>query len=264
MAERHGFGGFDAQLAAIHDEVREHGVNAVRDLYFGHGQRVGAWNIPFMPYRVSEDEFKVELAKLPTQLPSARDLGALRAGMWIFSGSDERAYDENWDFHVARFKPIAAMLADHGVRLGLEFIGPETTQKLFKHPFIRSIKESVDLARAIGPNCGLLVDCWHWHAAGGTRDDLKVFTNELLVHIHVDDSPAGVALPDLIDNQRKLPCTTGEIDIDGFMEALADAEYDGPVTAEPFDAEVNAMPAEEAAAITAKTTRNAVARARRS
>jgi len=54
------------------------------------------------------------------------------------------------------------------------------------------------------------------------------------------------------------------IDLDGFMQALADAGYDGPVTAEPFDAELNALPAEEAAARTARATRAAVARAIRS
>jgi sugar phosphate isomerase/epimerase len=47
------------------------------------------------------------------------------------------------------------------------------------------------------------------------------------------------------------------------MQALAAAGYDGPVTAEPFDAELNALPAEEAAARTARATRSAVARAGR-
>lgn len=259
MAERHGFGGYDAQLAEIHAEVTAHGAPALRDLFCVHGLRIGAWNIPFMPYAVSDDEYNEQLVRLAAMLPSARDFGAHRAGMWIFSGSDERAYEENWDFHVGRFRPIAALLADHGIRLGLEFIGPETTQKRFRHPFIRSIRETLELARAIGPNCGLLVDCWHWHAIGGTREDLEVFSNDLLVHIHVDDAPTGLSLAELQDDQRKLPCTTGAIDIEGFMQALVRAGYDGPVTAEPFDAEVNALPPDEAAALTARTTRSAVA-----
>jgi len=261
LAERHGFGGFDAQLAPLHDEVTRQGAAAVRDLYLQRGLRIGAWNLPFLPYRVTEAEWRDGLAKLPAQLASASALGARRAGMWILSGSDERAFDDNFAFHVARFQPIARLLADHGIRLGLEFIGPATSQRVFKHPFIRSVAETLQLARAIGPNCGLLIDAWHWHAAGGTRADLRGLTRELLVHVHVDDAPAGVPLADLIDNRRKLPGTTGVIDIDGFMQALADANYDGPVTAEPFDPEINALPAEEAAARTAKTTRAAVARA---
>jgi sugar phosphate isomerase/epimerase len=184
--------------------------------------------------------------------------------MWILSGSDERSYDDNFAFHVARFRPVAQLLAEHGIRLGLEFIGPETFLCSFKYPFVRSVASILQLARAIGPNCGLLIDAWHWHCAGGTRGDLRGLTRDLLVHVHVDDAPAGVPRAELIDNRRKLPCTTGVIDIDGFMQALADADYDGPVTAEPFDSELNALPAEEAAARTAKATRAAVARGVRS
>ena len=264
MAERHGFGGFDAQLAQIHEEVLAHGAAATRDLFARHGLRFGCWNLPFMPYRVSEDEWRSWLDRLPPMLASAREAGALRAGMWILSGSDERAYAENMAFHVARFAPIARLLADHDIRLGLEFIGPETAQRSFKHPFIRSVRETSELARAIGPNCGQLIDAWHWHASGGTRADLHGLTCGQLVHIHVDDAPAGVSLDRLQDDRRRLPCTTGVIDIEGFMQALADAGYDGPVTAEPFDPEVSALPAESAAALTAKTTRHAVALARRS
>ena len=264
LAERHGFGGMDVQLGPLHAAVQERGVDSVRALFLQHGLRIGAWNLPFMPYRITEDEWRAELAKLPSQVASAGALGAERAAMWILPGSDDRAYEENFEFHVIRFQPIARLLANHGIRLGLEFIGPETSFKRFKHPFIRSIDETIKLARAIGPNCGLLLDSWHWHSAGGTLDDLQVLSRELLVHIHVNDAPAGVPLSELIDNRRKLPCATGVIDIDGFMRALANADYDGPVTAEPFDPEISALPADQSAAITAKTTRDAVARGVRS
>ncbi len=261
LAERHGFGGYDAALATLHDEIERHGAAAVRDLFRERGLRIGAWNLPFMPYRVTETEWHDAIVQLPAQLGSVSAIGARRAGMWILSGSDERPFDDNFVFHVARFQPVARLLADHGIRLGLEFIGPETAQRAFRYPFIRSVAETVQLARAIGPNCGLLLDAWHWHAAGGTRSDLRGLTRDLIVHVHIDDAPAGVPRAALVDNRRKLPCTTGVIDIDGFMQGLADANYDGPVTAEPFDPEIDALPAEEAAARTARATRMAVARA---
>ena len=181
--------------------------------------------------------------------------------MWFMPGSDDREHDENFAFHVKRFQPVARLLDDVGIRLGLEFIGPETSRDRFKHPFIQSISETIQLAQAIGPNCGLLVDAWHWHCAGGDTDELKLLTRDLLVHIHVDDAPVDIPTSEQIDNQRCLPCTTGVIDIDAFMRALAIAGYDGPVTAEPFDKQLSAMPAEESASRTAKTTRAAVARA---
>ena len=264
LAERHGFGGYDAQLAPLHEEVTRHGAAAVRDLCVQHGLRLGAWNLPFQAGRVSEEEWRVGLGQLPPLLASARAVGALRAGMWILPGSNERAFDENFAFHVARFQPVARLLADHGVRLGLEFVGPETSLRQFRHPFIRSVAGMLELARAVGPNCGLLIDAWHWHAAGGTRADLAPLTRDLLVHIHVADAPAGVPRAELLDHRRKLPGATGVIDLDSFMQALADAGYDGPVTAEPFDPELSALPAEESAARTARATRAAVARGVRS
>jgi sugar phosphate isomerase/epimerase len=246
---------------ALREEAARHGAAAIRDLFLQHGLRLGAWNLPFMPYRVTEAEWRDWLARLPPLLAGARALGAARCGMWILPGSDEREFDENFAFHVTRFQPVARLLADHGIRLGLEFIGPETSLRQFKHPFVRSVAGTLELARAVGPNCGLLLDAWHWHAAGGTRADLRELTRHLLVHVHVNDAPAGVAREALIDNRRKLPGATGVIDLDGFMQALADADYDGPVTAEPFDPELSALPAEEAAARTARATRTAVARA---
>lgn len=264
LAERHGLGGFDAQLRPLHEEVSRRGAAALHDAFVAHGLRPGAWNLPFMPTRVDAKEWRAGLAGLPKLLAAARAVGARRGGMWILPGSDEREFEENFAFHVERFQPVARLLADHGMRLGLEFIGPETSARRFKHPFIRTLPDMLTLARSVGPNCGLLLDSWHWHASGGTRDDLRLLTRELLVHVHVNDAPGGVARADLIDNRRKLPGATGVIDLVGFMQALADAGYDGPVTAEPFDDELSALPPEESAGRTAHATRSAVALALRS
>jgi sugar phosphate isomerase/epimerase len=263
LAERHGFGGYDASLTTLHDEVAAHGAPAVRDLFIQHGLRFGTWNLPFMPYAVTETEWREWLGRLPPLLAAARAVGARRAGMWIFPGSDALAFDANFKFHVDRFRPVAELLASYGIRLGLEFIGPETARRGFKHPFVHSVGAITDLARAIGPNCGLLLDAWHWHCAGGVREDLYGLMRDFIVHVHVNDAPLGIARTELEDNRRKLPGATGVIDLDGFMQALAAAGYDGPVTAEPFDAELSALPAEEAAARTARATRAAVARAAR-
>lgn len=263
LAERNGFGGYDASLSTLHDEVLAHGAPAVRALFIQHGLRFGAWNLPFVPYRVTEAEWREWLGRLPPMLTTARAVGARRAGMWILPGSDELAFDANFKFHVNRFRPVAELLAAYGIRLGLEFIGPESARRRFKHPFVHSVGTVLDLARAIGPNCGLLLDAWHWHCAGGLREDLYGLMRDLIVGVHINDAPSGIPRTDLEDNRRKLPGETGVIDLDGFMQALAAAGYDGPVTAEPFDSELSALPAEVATARTARATRAAVAMASR-
>ena len=53
--------------------------------------------------------------------------------------------------------------------------------------------------------------------------------------------PAGIAVDEQIDSRRKLPVTTGVIDLKGFINALVKIGYDGPVECEPFDQELRAM-----------------------
>jgi sugar phosphate isomerase/epimerase len=261
LAERFGFGGYDAQLDQLQAEVAVHGVEAVRDLFIGHGLRLGAWNIPFLVYEVSDEAYDAGMKELRALLPIAEALGAWRAGMWYMSGHDERSYDENFEFHVRRFQPVARLLADHGIRLGIEYMGAESWWRQYRHPFIHTLAGSRELARAIGPNCGQLLDCWHWHCAGETIGDLAELSRGEVVHVHVDDAPEGLSLAELKLTERRLPGTTGLVDLDGFMRSLARLGYDGPVTAEPFDENLNAMADEAAAALAARTTRSAVARA---
>lgn len=261
LAESHGFGGYDAQLQAIHDLVAERGSTGTRDLFRAHGLRPGAWNLPYAPYHLDEPSNAAWVERLRPLVAAAASIGARRAAMWILPGHNDLPYVDNFTLHVARFQPVARLLDTHGIRLALEFIGPESSLRHFRHPFARTIPEMLELAHAIGPNVGLLLDAWHWHCTGGSTTDLSLLSRSNVVHVHVNDAPPGIPLTDLLDNRRRLPTTTGVIDLDTFMSALATAGYDGPVTAEPFDPEVNALPSHEALTTTARTTRSAVARA---
>lgn len=261
LAERHGFGGYDAQLTELRAEVQATSVKAVRERFLEHGLRLGAWNVPYLVYEVDDAAHAEGLRQLAEWLPVAEALGARRAGMWYMSGHNERAYAENFEFHVRRFQPVARLLADHGIRLGIEYMGAETWWRQYKHPFIHTLEGSRELAAAIGHGCGQLLDTWHWHCAGETRSDLAALEPSEVIHVHVNDAPEGLTRTQLHLTQRKLPGTTGRVDLDGFMRALENLGYDGPVTAEPFDAELNRAPVEAVAARTARATRQAVARA---
>lgn len=263
LAERHGFGGLDPAIESLHAAVSQLGAQRVRESFLGRGLRIGAWCLPFVPYAVDEEEWQAWLKKLPTLLPSAAAVGARRAFMWILPGDDDRGYAVNFEHHLVRFRPVARLLADYGIRLGLEFVGPETARRAFKHSFIHTLAGALELGRAIAPNCGLLLDSWHWHCAGGTVAEIAALQSEQIVNVHVDDAPLGIARSELQDFRRKLPGSTGVLDLDGFIHALADVGYYGPITAEPFDSELNARPPEEAVSLTAKATRGAVARALR-
>lgn len=81
------------------------------------------------------------------------------------------------------------------------------------------------------PNVGLLFDCYYRYTSHGTFAEL----DELAVYVHINDAGAGVTVDEQLDDVRQLPGSTGVIDVNGFLRALARIAYDGPVGVEPFD-----------------------------
>ncbi len=100
----------------------------------------------------------------------------------------------------------------------------------------------MELVHAIDTgNVGLLVDSWHWYTSHDTVAELLQLTNHDIVHVHVNDAPSGIAIDQQVDNHRRLPITTGVIDLKGFINTLVKIGYDGPVECEPFDQELRDM-----------------------
>jgi sugar phosphate isomerase/epimerase len=232
--------------------AEEKGAEHVRDLFAAAGLKPGGWGLP-VNWRGSEEEFQADLKDLPRLAAAGQAIGCPRVVMWILPSSNERPFEENFEFHVRRFRPCAAILKDHGCRLGLEFIGPRTLRASAKYEFIYTMDGMLELCAAIGTgNMGLLLDGWHWYTSGGTVEDLRRLTNEDVVYVHINDAPAGVPLDEQIDNVRCLPGETGVIDNVNFLKCLQEIGYDGPVTPEPFSQRVNALPPAEAAQVTAE------------
>jgi sugar phosphate isomerase/epimerase len=106
-------------------------------------------------------------------------------------------------------------------------------------------------AREIGPNVGLLHDCFHWYTSGGTLAELTQLNNADVVSVHINDGQPGRGPETQIDQERALPGEHGVIDIKGYLHGLRAISYDGPITVEPFSARLRAMPIEQAVAETA-------------
>jgi sugar phosphate isomerase/epimerase len=194
----------------------------------------GAWGVPF-DWRGSEADHEAGLEKMTSVIGSMQSAGVTRCATWILPGSNDRNWDQNWAFHVRRLSPIARLLEDHGMTFGLEFIGPKTLRDSFRHPFVYTLGEMIDLGRQIGKNCGVLLDAWHLHTSEGQLEELALIDPRQIALVHVNDAPAGVHVTELVDNDRRLPGETGVIDIKGFLDTLRKIGYEGPVEAEPFD-----------------------------
>lgn len=259
LCARHGFAGLETGIEA----VREMGVEAARALFESAGVTPVTFGLP-VEWRKDDAKFGEDLARLPELARLAADLGIGRCTTYVLPSTDAPAADYAAT-SMQRFAQIAPILAEQNIALGLEFLGPQQfrpdADNVWFYDIAGALKVADEVNRAANSrNVGLLVDSWHWHAGGGTQMDLASIPLEQIVHVHINDAPRGVALPDLVDNVRELPGATGEIDVRGFLSTLRALGYNGPVAVETFSQKLNEMSPDEAAALAAAATFSALAR----
>jgi sugar phosphate isomerase/epimerase len=244
LARATGWQGIDLPAAETLQLAQDSSAAEVVAIVTAAGLKLGGWGLT-VDWRKPYDASALET--LEAQAALAQQLGATRVTTWLLPFSDERPFRENFAFHVQQLGPIARVLAEHGCRLGLEFIGPRTMREKPRYGFIYSLEGMLCLADAIGPNAGLLLDCWHWYTSLGTPADIRAMRADDVVYVHVNDAPEGVAVEQQLDQVRRLPASTGVIDIAGFLAALRDIGYDGPLTPEPFEPRLAQQPPEQSA-----------------
>jgi sugar phosphate isomerase/epimerase len=215
-----------------------------------------------IPTAGSDETFKSFLPKVEKSAATLQRVGAERFGTWIGPGDNQLTYPQQFRRLSSRVREIARICDDHGVRFGLEYLGPKTMRNRLRFQFIHTSREMLELIDDTGcKNVGLIVDSWHWYNAGETPDDIRKLSNHQIVWVHLNDAPAGIPLDQQVDNHRALPASTGVINVAGFLGALIAIAYDGPVSAEPFDNSLGRMPKEQAAKLTIDAIHKAVAQA---
>ncbi len=252
LAKSVGFEGLDLPINEANSIAKDYSVNYVSELWQASGLKMGGWGFP-LNFRGTDAEYEESLLELPNLAKLAADLGCFRVTTGVLPASDV-PFRENWEFHVNRLRPGAEILNEYGHSLGIEFISPATLRKPQKHLFTYTMDAVLGLAAAIGTgNVGLLFDMWHWYTCHATVDDVKKLTAEDIVYVHINDAPAGIVPDSQIDQVRCLPGATGVIPVSELLQILDTKNYDGPVTPEPFSADINAMNPHDAANETSKS-----------
>ena len=256
LAAKHGFESVEAKphdLAPLSDGQ----LADLRATMKAKGIIWGASGLP-VDFRGTDDEFRKGLKELPVLMAALQRAGVNRVGTWLSPSHRSLTYYQNFKLHVGRLIEVAKVLGDHGQKLGLEYVGTFTLWTGGKFPFVHSMEEAKDLIGEIGArNVGFVLDSWHWWSANETKEDILSLKNEQIVAVDLNDAPKGVEKREQRDNQRELPMATGVIDVASFLNALQALGYDGPVRAEPFNQELNAMENDEACAATSKAIKRA-------
>ena len=230
LAKSAGFEGLDLNISEANALANEHSVNYVKNLWAEASLKMGGWGLP-VNYRGSDAEFDESLSGLPDLAKLAANLGVHRTTTVVSPSSNDRTFQENWDFHIKRLHPVAEVLKDYGHSLGLEFIGPATSRQSAKHLFTYTMDAVLGLAAGIGTgNVGLLFDMWHWYTCRSTLDDVRKLSKEDVVYVHINDAPAGIDPDDQIDSVRCIPAETGVIPLAELMQILDGIGYDGQLT----------------------------------
>ncbi|MFN8446607.1 MAG: sugar phosphate isomerase/epimerase family protein [Caldilineaceae bacterium] len=251
LASAHGFAGIDFSIEEAQTIANEHGLDHLRGLFNNAGIKPGSFGFP-VDFRRDDATWRTGLDKLAAQAALAVDLGCLRTATWIMPCDNTRNFATYFRVLVNRLRPAAQILADYGIRFGLEFIGPKTLRETQRFNFVHTMDGMLAVCAAIDTgNMGLLLDIFHLWTGHGTNDDVRRLSNADVVTVHVNDARTGRNADEQIDQERALPGATGVMDLAGFVQALHAIGYDGPVTAEPFDKTLATLSADEAVAKTA-------------
>ena len=245
LAVRHGFDGVDpdvGHLAGLGDRT------AISEAAAAVTERGLQWGVAGLPVDLTAPAgaFVEQLASLPGTLEVLTAAGVTSVGTWVRPMHDDLTYRRNWVLHVSRISLVAGVLADAGVRLGLEYVGPKTFWSTERFPFVHSLAEVRELIADTGAdNVGVILDSFHWFTAAETTADLVGLVDDDIVSVDLNDAPEDRALDQQLDLDRRLPGSTGVIDLAGFVAAVRAAGYTGPVKVEPFMASLAEQPVDD-------------------
>jgi len=256
LAAKHGFEAVNADSRFLAD-LSQGELEELQALMKSKGVVWGSASLP-VEFRQDSAKFQADLEQLAHRAAGLQRAGVTRVGTYLIPSHNELTYSQNMKQHADRLRKCSRILDDHGLRFGLEYVGPRTSLVAKRYPFLHTMAETKDLIAAIDVNgVGILLDSWHWYTAGETVDDLLTLTNDDVVACDLNDAPKGRKREEQIDNQRELPMATGVIDLGGFIRALVKIGYDGPVRAEPFNKRLNELENDAACATTARAIRSA-------
>ncbi|MBV9848463.1 MAG: sugar phosphate isomerase/epimerase [Armatimonadetes bacterium] len=262
LAHKYGFGGVEFGIGEVAQLGREQSLGQVKALFDENQVLPAAFGLP-VEWRRDRAKFAEDMQGLPELARTAQAIGSRRCCTWLppMVGDDPIQFrNQTRD----RFREIATVLGDHGIRFGLEWVGPYTLRSgpsaVGKQEFIWNIPATLELIADIDSphgNVGLLADSFHWFTTGATAADMEALRPEQIVHVHINDAPDRPR-DEQIDSQRLLP-GEGVIDLAAFLGALKKIGYDGPVAVETFSKELPALGYDEASRRTAESIQSVMA-----
>ncbi|MBC2906752.1 sugar phosphate isomerase/epimerase family protein [Streptomyces cupreus] len=246
--------GFPTTEVSI-QQAQAYGIGPLRDLLQEMGVSVAAASgilpagpvLP-APLLVDRDAYRACLDGLRERLKAMAALGCTVATTVLnprtfLPASQARALARE------RIAHLADAAAAHGVRLAVEAVSvrhglpPDLDGP---HPVADSLPDLAELLHETkAGNAGVLVDSFHWAAAGADPAHITGL-GTTITHVQIADIPHPDTGDGLTDAHRLFP-GDGALNWPAFTDALTRAGYRGPVSVELFNPHLRALPAGEIA-----------------
>jgi 2-keto-myo-inositol isomerase len=208
-----------------------------------HKVQIASFFLP-VDWRNEEARFTDGMTRFAAFVPFIARLGAKRCCTYLFPNQPTTMEDSRQRIG-RRFKLVDTLLAENGLRFGLEFLGPAHFLQDPGYTFLYRMQDMLAFAQSISENVGLLIDSLHWHCLGADRAALAALPPDRVIYAHIDDAPPGPVAAQR-DDDRLLP-GEGVIDLIGFIEGLESAGYSGPIGIEIDGPYLRSDPPERAA-----------------
>ncbi|MET7826971.1 sugar phosphate isomerase/epimerase family protein [Streptomyces sp. NPDC005386] len=237
-------------------QAQAYGIPRLRDLLQELGVAVAAASgilpagpvLP-APLLVDPDTYRACLAGLPQRLQAMADLGCTVATT-VLNPFSSHSTSRARDLARERIRQLADTAAPYGIRLAVEAVSvrrglpPDLDGP---HPVLGTLPQLAELLQETGAaNTGVLVDSFHWAAAGADPCHITDLGNGAISHVQIADAPAGTPAGELTDAERLFP-GDGALPWDTFTDALTACGYTGPLSVELFNPHLRALPAGEIA-----------------
>lgn len=228
LAAKVGYQGVDLlPLPSLLKDKPETVSGALKDL----GLRVGFLSCPASLGATDEAGFRTSMARLDEVCSYASAIGCRTLVTTLMSSSDTPA--EEWrKITLDHAHVMERILEKYKVRVAIENLAPLHFAKRFRYPFIRTVPEVVAFCKDAGPSFGLCLDSWHWHHSGGTVQDIVAAGKSQILMAHLDDA-AKQKPEEVQDSQRVIP-GEGVVNLTGYLQALKQIGFDGPLSPEPL------------------------------
>ena len=145
------------------------------------------------------------------------------------------AIDDN-ERAAADFREMAERAAKRGLRIGIEGLAWSRFNNRWRQ--VWDIVTKVD-----HPNCGLIVDSFHTLSLGDDPSGIADLPGEKLFYVQLADAPK-LSMDALSWSRhfRNFP-GQGQLDVAGFVRAVIDSGYQGPLSLEIFNDDFRSTPA---------------------